>query len=122
MAAGALDTMLQLAQWEPGCLSVVGSDGLTVVHLAVQTGDVDTVEALVHAAGPATAPALLDAGDGEGRTPLMYAALQGLHRMCRLLVRAGADPDQVDTGKRAAVSTATHPPPVAKSSGRWQRC
>ena len=48
----------------------------------------------------------LNATDGEGRSPLMLAALKGHIEICRLLLEAGADPTLVGRDGKDALTLA----------------
>lgn len=64
-----------------------------LLHAAAQAGDVTRTEALLAANGTKA----LHERDSDGRTPLLLAAREGHVDMLRVLLRAGADVDAVDT-------------------------
>jgi serine/threonine-protein phosphatase 6 regulatory ankyrin repeat subunit B len=63
-------------------------DGGVDIFTAVQTGDrmLRTVQRMVGAS-----PDLVNAKDGHGATPLMYASMKGSVQVCRFLLEHGAD-------------------------------
>jgi ankyrin repeat protein len=63
-------------------------EGRTALHIAVQNGDTDMVS-LLHAGG-----ADVDAKDGSKINPLHLAAAKEHAAIARMLLKAGADPNQ----------------------------
>ncbi|KAK4196138.1 ankyrin repeat-containing domain protein [Triangularia verruculosa] len=78
------------------------SQNSTVLHFAASSCSVNTVEALIKAA-----PALIDAGNSRGLTPLSWAVIHERPEAVRALIRAGANIYRRDFGgTRTAIARA----------------
>ena len=109
---------LQWVRWVLGCagLALVGAAPLPVaaqvppsasqvaayrgLHAAAQSGDVAAVERL------AVSPAVREARDGEGRTPLHVATFARQRGAVKALLAAGADTGALEGGRYDAVAIA----------------
>jgi uncharacterized protein len=77
------------------------------LHAAAWRGDAAALEqALAGAAGPAARKALLEARDGDGRTPLHVATFARQRGAVQALLKAGADPGAFEHGRYDAVTIA----------------
>ncbi len=85
------------AQIAPSAAEIAAYSGL---HSAAASGETAPVRA---AAGK---PAVLDARDGHGRTPLHVAAHLGQHEVMRALAKAGADVNALDSQRYDIVTIA----------------
>ena len=72
----------------------------TMLHIAVNTGDMDTVKYFL------SLGASVDTPDEIGRTPLVTAAARGYLPVLELLLQAGADPDSLANELRTRTPTA----------------
>ena len=92
----------------PGSPSYMRTDGHTALGLAVSTGSVEVVQALLdanaqHAANPSLA---VNAKQPGGNTPLTIAAAKGRSGVVRLLLAAKADVGAADNGGKTALMLA----------------
>src|SRR5574339_1038691 len=71
-------------------VNVADSDGTRALHWAIRVDEVDIAQLLLRAGADAKSANRL------GMTPLYMAATNGNPAMIRLLLDAGADPNQVD--------------------------
>ena len=72
----------------------------TSLHVAAEAGQADTLGALLRDLSPSEQRERLAQADREGMTPLSYAARAGNTACVRLLLAAGADPDQASEPAR----------------------
>jgi ankyrin repeat protein len=93
----AVPTLLQYAIDNDGEIDEVGDEGKTLLLLAAEVGDGETVQVLV-AAG-----ANVDKPDRNGSTPLMAAAESGFASAVALLIAANAQVDAVNRYSQTAV-------------------
>ncbi|OEH76197.1 ankyrin repeat-containing protein [Cyclospora cayetanensis] len=78
-------------------IAALNSEAATALHLACSSGHVATVQALLDCRAPVDATTL------RGETPLMLAAYNLHTEICRLLLKHGADPDQVSRAEGFSV-------------------
>jgi ankyrin repeat protein len=81
--------------------TVRGSDGRTVLTVAATVGDPDLL------ASGLTRGVGVDIPDGYGLTPLMWASANGMDRVARDLLAAGADPNLRASSGHSALGLAT---------------
>ena len=81
--------------------SLTDKRGFTPLHIAVARNDMTLVQSLLdHGA------AINIRTQGDGRTPLMIAAVAGFEEMVELLLSLGADPSIVDGGAKSPLERA----------------
>ena len=79
------------------------SDGVTALHIAAFYGKDTLLKLLIQREGD---PGL---GDRSGRTPAMYAIVDGRYDIVRLLVAAGASPNTCDLNGNTLGALDPHP-------------
>jgi uncharacterized protein len=97
LAGLLLFTLPAIAQVAPSAAEIAAYTGL---HAAAAAGDTASINA---AAGQ---PAVLEARDAHGRTPLHVAAHFGKHEVMRALARSGADVNALDSQRYDIVTIA----------------
>lgn len=92
--------------WWAGCSGEVheiethySGDSVQDFSSALTAGDVEKVKALLDAD-----PALLELRDGEGLTPIHYAAKKNRAEIIELLIARGMDPNARDDAGRTALT------------------
>lgn len=75
------------------------ANGDSAMQFAADKGHVEILELLITVGGAA-----IDAQDSDGNTPLISACLRGRVEAVRLLLRLGADPSVVASGRVTAMS------------------
>lgn len=90
-------------------INATDESGATVLHVAAENGNMNTVELLIDH------QVELNARDKKGRTALHLAAKEGHVRIIRILLRNGAEVDLVDYSGNSALHYAAF-----RLSGRWQ--
>lgn len=75
-------------------LNIPNAAALAPLHHAAYAGNLECVKRLIKGGAVVDQPSALMNGVGQGHTPLLLAAAQGHAKVCRLLIRAGADPNR----------------------------
>lgn len=76
-------------------------EGKSVLRMAVETGDVGIVQALLIRKAS-------DQGNHTSFTALEYACLRGKTQLALMLIRSGADPSRYEDSNRCAIELAVH--------------